>query len=367
MAGLPSVAAATDFYRTGVTGIEYLGVIRKMAAINFYVRGLNPANMEQGDALAMFTMGTNRKSIAGNQLVEALDLFDRYVRQGKIPPETRHSFSIPADWIKALDPRVKEKIRTETRTELTAKAEEERTKLVGRLTDAKAKPDEKAERLAQHDQLWQARIQNEIGRRIERAHLYSFNLPNFRSALTPAQIEAWVARNAVRVQDEKGTHLDERYERVKQAKPHELDDALSALDPRNTLELDIAREALARVEPATMHAQRHLATLAQIIASATRRPGCYPCREGAFALFRGAGSGVAQCPGTCEAIIRPGAGCSPGEDCLLIGGRGTCPRVRGEGRGFRGAHRRLPSRCRRYDWKGGCHRFMELPPHREVR
>ena len=51
---MPSVETATDFYRNGVGGIEYLGMVRKMAAINFYVRGLNPGNIQQGDALEKF-------------------------------------------------------------------------------------------------------------------------------------------------------------------------------------------------------------------------------------------------------------------------------------------------------------------------
>ena len=51
---MPSIETTTDFYRTGVGGIEYLGMVRKMAAINFYVRGLNPGNIQQGDALEKF-------------------------------------------------------------------------------------------------------------------------------------------------------------------------------------------------------------------------------------------------------------------------------------------------------------------------
>ena len=51
---LPPHEVTTDFYRNGVGGIEYLGMVRKMAAINFYVRGLNPGNIQQGDALEKF-------------------------------------------------------------------------------------------------------------------------------------------------------------------------------------------------------------------------------------------------------------------------------------------------------------------------
>ena len=51
---MPSVEQTHHFHRTGIYGIEYLGMIRKMAAVNFYVRHLNPANLQQGDSLDLF-------------------------------------------------------------------------------------------------------------------------------------------------------------------------------------------------------------------------------------------------------------------------------------------------------------------------
>lgn len=399
---MPSKEKATDFYRMGAMGIEYLGMIRKMAAINFYIRSLNPGNILQGDSLAMFkkeffpesktailanppfgaerdqdsypdvwseypkesettilfvklmletlkkggrcavivsegfmtwdqnsaralrkslleeanlraiislpqgvfvsksgqgpktsilyfekgkstqdvwfykvandgyTMGTNRKTTPGCQLVEALDLFDQFVRQGRVPPETKHSFTIPADWIKTLDPRVKDRIRSETREELTVKAAEEKKKLVeslaARVKAGKLEQTEMDQRLIQHDQLWENRIHNEIARKIERAHLYSFNLPNYRSTLTNEQLQNWKNFAAPRV-TEPSTSLDEQYRRIKVAKRSELDALLSALEPRNTLELDIARHFLAEFDDDTLIAHPHLKTLADIIAS----------------------------------------------------------------------------------------------------
>lgn len=58
----PSIEQTTQFYRSGVTGVEYLGMIRKMAAINFYIRGLNPANIEQGDSLAKYRPITDHET-----------------------------------------------------------------------------------------------------------------------------------------------------------------------------------------------------------------------------------------------------------------------------------------------------------------
>ncbi|BBO19064.1 N-6 DNA methylase [Candidatus Brocadia pituitae] len=50
----PPEHIANQFYRAGIGGIEYQGRIRKMAAVNMYIRGLNPHNIVQGDSLKMY-------------------------------------------------------------------------------------------------------------------------------------------------------------------------------------------------------------------------------------------------------------------------------------------------------------------------
>lgn len=401
---LPPHEVTTDFYRTGVGGIEYLGMVRKMAAINFYVRGLNPGNIQQGDALEKFgtdilpgsksivianppfgaqrdkesypnvwseystesettilfvklmletlepggvcavivsegfltwdqnsaralrrtlledcklqaiislpqglfvskggqgpktsillfvkgqptervwfykvgndgyTMGTNRKPIAGCQLVEALDLFHDHVRQGKEPPESRHSFCIPAEWIKTLDPRIKDRIRAETRADMAAKEADDRAKQLekwnAQIAAKKLTPAERDERLTQHAELWFGKTENDIARKIERAHLYSFNLPNYRSSLSLAQIKAWKSFAATRVREGNGEiTLEAKYRAVAAARTEELDEMLSSLDPRHTLELDWARQFLAGVPAEEFGRHPHLNTLQEVIAS----------------------------------------------------------------------------------------------------
>jgi len=406
---MPSIETTTDFYRTGVSGIEYLGMIRKMAAINFYVRGLNPGNIQQGDSLEKFgteilpnsktiilanppfgaerdkesypnvwseystesettilfvklmleslkdggrcavivsegfltwdqnsaralrralleecdlqavislpqgvfvskggqgpktsilcfvkggrtrnvwfykvtndgyTMGTNRKPVPGCQFVEALNLFHRYVREGKQPPEMRHSFCIPADWIKVLDPRVKDRIRDESRAEMSAKAADEKAKLTQKLdvqvAAKKLTATERKDRLAQHDELWRSKTENAIAQKIERAHLYSFNLANYRSSLTAAQLAAWkdFAATYSREDDPLKT-LEEQYRAITAAVPEELDELISGLDPRHTLELDIARQFLTGISSELLTKHPHLRTLQEIIASQQKTP-----------------------------------------------------------------------------------------------
>jgi len=406
---VPSIEVNTDFYRTGVGGIEYLGMVRKMAAINFYVRGLNPGNIQQGDALEKFgseilpasktivianppfgaqrdkesypnvwseystesettilfvklmletlqpggvcavivsegfltwdqnsaralrralledcdlqaiislpqgvfvskggqgpktsillfvkgrptervwfykatndgySMGTNRKVQAGCQLVEALDLFHTYVRQGKEPPESRHSFCIPAEWIKTLDPRIKDRIRAETRAGMAVKEVEDRAKQLkkwdAQLAAKKLTVAEHDLRLTQHGELWFSKTENEIARKIERAHLYSFNLPNYRSVLTPTQLEAWsaFAERRVREGTEENT-LEGKFRAIAAARTEYMDELLSTLEPRHTLELDWARQFLAGVPPEEFRRHPHLRTLQEIIASQQKLP-----------------------------------------------------------------------------------------------
>jgi len=51
---IPRTNVRNKFYRIGIGGIEYQGRIRKMAAVNMYIRGLNPHNIMQGDSLKMY-------------------------------------------------------------------------------------------------------------------------------------------------------------------------------------------------------------------------------------------------------------------------------------------------------------------------
>ncbi len=406
---MPTLEVTTDFYRNGVGGIEYLGMVRKMAAINFYVRGLNPGNIQQGDALQKFgseilpesktgivanppfgaerdqasypnvwkehaaesettilfvklmvetlkrhgrcavivsegfltwdqnsaralrralldecnlqaiislpngvfvnkggqgpktnilyfvkgratehvwfyrvvsdgyTKGAKQTPIAGCQLVEAFDLFHRYVREGRTPPETRHSFIIPAAWIKTLDPRVKDKIRAETRAEMGAKAEEDRAKLTEKLAAQvaakKLTATERDARLAEQAEVWRSKAENAIAQKIERAHLCSLNLPNYRSSLTPVQVAAWQDFAATRVrEDDPSRTLEEKVRALRAAAPDDIDPLLSALDPRHTLELDLARQFLTALAPEVIAAHPHLGTLQEIIATQARLP-----------------------------------------------------------------------------------------------
>lgn len=416
----PSIEQTTQFYRSGVTGIEYLGMIRKMAAINFYVRGLNPANIEQGDSLAKYrpvtdhesksvilanppfgaqrdqesypdvwgeyskesettilfvklmfeqlkaggkcavvvsegfhtwdqfsakalrkmlldeaqlkavislpqglfvsksgqgpktsilifekgtstgsvthsagsaqatnwtwfykitndgyTMGTNRKEQKGNQLIECLTLWHKYVKHGKQPPEAKNQFCIPAEWIKTLDPRIKEKIRTETRADMEAKGKIEREKkeaeLDKKIKAKKATEADKSMELKTFDQMLENRIQNEIAKRIDKAHNYSFNLANYKSTISDSQIVEWTEA-LKHIQPNGATTVEEVYKKLTNSKPENILPYLVKLNPTNALEADIAREYVSNLDNELIAKHKELNVIKEILKSKQKYP-----------------------------------------------------------------------------------------------
>jgi len=398
----PSIEQTTKFYRGGVAGIEYLGMIRKMAAINFYIRGLNPANIEQGDSLAKYTpvtdaesksvilanppfgaerdqeaypdvwgeyskesettilfvklmfellktggqcavivsegfhtwdqfsakalrkmlldeaqlkavislpqgifvsksgvgpktsilifekggstdwtwfykvtndgytMGTNRKEQKGNQLIECLELYHQYIKKGKQPPESKHQFCIPSDWIKTLDPRIKEKIRTETRADMEEKGAKDRKKkeadLNKKVKAKKLTELEKQEELSLFDQMLENKIKNEIAKRIDKAHLYSFNLANYKSNLSESQLADW--KEALKKIDSNGASaLDEKYKKLYSADAKKSITYLASLNPSNALEADIAREYVSNLDNDRLKNTAELSALDDLLKS----------------------------------------------------------------------------------------------------
>ncbi|RZB35127.1 MAG: type I restriction enzyme M protein [Desulfobacteraceae bacterium Eth-SRB1] len=407
-APMPSAEQAISFYRSGISGTEYLGVIRKMAAINLYIRKLNPSAIVQGDSLALFnpaehgnsktiilanppfgaerdqeaysniweeypreaettllfvklmldslasggvcavvvsegfltwdqtsaralrkmllddaclkavislpqgvfvsksgvgpktsilvfekggrtdnvwfykvtndgyTMGTNRQPQKGCQLVDALKLYDSYIRKGEMPRETKHSFSISAEWIRVLDPRIKKRIEQDTHKEFSAKTAREKRKLEKKikkqLKDGKIDQLEFDSKLAQHEEIWRSKTLNEIAKRIEKAHLYSFNLGNYRSNLSKQQIDEW---NSFFTGDKNHSDLlslDEKFERLHSCFPDNAHDTLAYFDIQNGLEFDIVRQYLGRFSEEELKQNNHLAELQKIIESGAKYP-----------------------------------------------------------------------------------------------
>ena len=403
----PSIEQTTQFYRSGVIGVEYLGMIRKMAAINFYIRGLNPANIEQGDSLAKYrpvtdhetksvilanppfgaqrdqeaypdvwgeyskesettilfvklmfehlkqggqcavvvsegfhtwdqfsakalrkmlleeahlkavislpqglfvskngqgpktsilvfekggktdwtwfykvtndgyTMGTNRKEQKGNQLVECLSLYHEFVKHGKKPEETKNQFCIPSEWVKTLDPRIKEKIRTETRADMEAKGKIEKAKKAEELDKKiKAKKITEADKqmeLKVFDQMLENRIQNEIAKRIDKAHNYSFNFANYKSTISDSQIAEWTEA-LKHIQPNGATTLDEVYKKLSNSKPENILPYLLKLNPANALEVDIAREYVSNLDNDLILKHKELNIIKEILKSKQKYP-----------------------------------------------------------------------------------------------
>lgn len=402
----PPAHIANQFYRMGLSGIEYSGRIRKMAAVNMYIRHLNPHNIEQGDSLRMFdpardaetktviltnppfgaerdqdsypnvwedfsreaettilfvkliyehlkrggrcavvvsegfmtwgqrsavalrkllltetnlraiislpqgvfvskggagpktsilyfekgqatefvwfykitndgfTLGTNRKPMAGSQIPELLEIF-KTVQQGIRPPDTRHSFCIPREWMETLDPRAADRLRDETRATVTERnaikrekraADLEKQRAANKMTDAQIQ-----EKLEQFDALAAIQVESEIAKALDNAHTYSFNLPNYRSNLAPAQLQQWRALVA-EIEPQNGTSIEARYHALQTADSETALRILASFDPQNALEVDIASAYLMRIGEDGAHGNAALQGLGDLLRKGTRYP-----------------------------------------------------------------------------------------------
>src|SRR3989344_5111923 len=141
-----------------------------------------------------FSMGTNRKEIAGGQIAELLELF-KEVKQGNKPKETKHNFCISKEQIETLDPRIAERIKKEVSEKTKEKNDKKREKIVSdldkKLKDKKISKELYGEKLWQFDNIIEGQIDNEVAKALEKAHSYHFNLQNYRSSLSVEQIKDW--------------------------------------------------------------------------------------------------------------------------------------------------------------------------------
>ncbi|MDD5054844.1 MAG: N-6 DNA methylase [Candidatus Peribacteraceae bacterium] len=197
-----------------------------------------------------FSMGTNRKEIAGGQIEELLELF-KEVKQGKKPEDTKHSFCVSKEQIETLDPRIAERIRKEVSNKTKEKNAKKRTKLVEglkkKLEGKKISKEMYDEKLWQFDNLVEGQIDNEVAKAIEKAHTYHFNLQNYRSNLSEEQIKEW-QQTMKGLDPGNSSKIEKRYRELQDANPKDALQILASFDMKDGMQMDIAREYLNRLE-----------------------------------------------------------------------------------------------------------------------
>lgn len=214
-----------------------------------------------------FSMGTNRKEIAGSQIQELLEIF-KEVKQGKKPQDTKHSFCISKEQIETLDPRIAERIKKEVSEKTKEKNEKKREKLVEdldkKLKDKKISKEQYDEKLWQFDNIIEGQIDNEVAKAIERAHSYHFNLQNYRSSLSDEQIKDW-KETLKDVEIKNGSKIEKRYQELQKAEPKIALQILASFDTKNALQMDIAREYLSKLDKKVWEQNEKLAKLFELL------------------------------------------------------------------------------------------------------
>lgn len=221
-----------------------------------------------------FSMGTNRKEITGSQIPELLKLFAQ-VRRGQKPADTKYSFCVSKEQIETLDPRVTERIRKDVTGKTEEKNAKKREKLVNdleeKLNKKQISQEMYDEKLRQFDNIVEAQIDNEIAKAIERAHSYHFNLQNYRSNLRPEQIKDW-QETLESVEIKNGSAIERRYKQLQKAEPKSALQILASFDPRDGLQMDIAREYLSKVDERILEKDKRLNKLEDILREGFQYP-----------------------------------------------------------------------------------------------
>ncbi len=214
-----------------------------------------------------FSMGTNRKPIESSQIPELLKLFAE-VKQSKKPQDTKHSFCISKEQIETLDPRIAERIKKEVSEKTKEKNAKKREKLIEqldkKLESKKISKEMYDEKLWQFDNIVEGQIDNEVAKAIEKAHSYHFNLQNYRSNLSIEQIKDW-QETLKGVEIKNGSKIDKRYQELQKAEPKTVLQILASFNPKDALQMDIAREFLSKLEKNALEGDEKLAKLFEIL------------------------------------------------------------------------------------------------------
>lgn len=221
-----------------------------------------------------FSMGTNRKEITGSQIPELLELF-KEVKQGKKPQDTKNSFCVSKEQIETLDPRITERIKKEVSENIIDKNAKRREKLVTELNEKlknkKISKEMYDEKLWQFDNVTEGQIDNEVAKAIEKAHPYHFNLQNYRSNLSYEQIKDW-QETLKGINIKNGSTIEKRYQELQKAEPQIALQILASFDPRNALQMDIAREYLSRLDKKVLDQDKKLLKLEEILRKGFQYP-----------------------------------------------------------------------------------------------
>ena len=221
-----------------------------------------------------FSMGTNRKPIEGSQIPELLELF-KELKQSKKLQDTKYSFCISKEQIETLDPRIIERIKKDVSEKTNKTNTKKRKKLVTDLDTKLAS--KKISKEMYDDKLWQfyniveGKIDNEVAKAIEKAHFYHFNLQNYRSNLSGEQIKDW-QETLKDVKPKNGSKIEKRYQELQKIELKNALQILTSFNPKDALQMDIAREYLGKLDKKILEQNEKLAKLFEILKDTKQFP-----------------------------------------------------------------------------------------------
>ncbi|MBK9299373.1 MAG: hypothetical protein IPN14_01735 [Bacteroidetes bacterium] len=140
-----------------------------------------------------------------------------------------------------------------------------------KLKAKKTTASNKSIELKTFDQILENRIQNEIAKRIDKAHNYSFNLANYKSVISDSQLIEWTEA-LKHIQPNGATTVEDVYKKLNNGKPENILPYLLKLNPTSALEADIAREYLSNLDKDNITKHKELNVIKEILKSKQKYP-----------------------------------------------------------------------------------------------
>ena len=123
----------------------------------------------------------------------------------------------------------------------------------------------------QFENIIEGQIDNEVAKAIEKAHTYHFNLQNYRSNLSDAQIKDW-QETLKEVEIKNDSKIEKRYQELQKVEPKNTLQILTSFEPHNNLHMDIAREYLSKLDKKVLSQNKKLQKLEEILRKGFQYP-----------------------------------------------------------------------------------------------
>jgi len=221
-----------------------------------------------------YSMSTNREPVKGDQIPEALKLFNM-VKHGKKPRNSKYSFCVDKEQIETLDPRVVEEVKNTVEGKVISSFSPRRAKLLTdlekKVTNGRINQMQLKSELKDFDSCVKTNVNNEIAKELDKKLIYHFNIRGYRSTLSTEQAKEWgiVCRG---IRADKETAISKRYHNLMSAGPESALQILASFNCENLLHMSIAEDYLKATKESVLRQHKKIRQLRDILSKNSKCP-----------------------------------------------------------------------------------------------